>query len=87
MPTLLETAQSNDSFDILVSAIGYVDTELTAGLATALGDTEADLTVFAPTDAAFGQLAANTGFLGDVTDEAAVTTYLTNTLPPNFCAM
>lgn len=82
MPTLLEAAQANDTFNILAAAIGFVDAEIDAGLGAALGATDADLTVFAPTDNAFGQLAADLGFDGDVADEGAVTTFLVGALPP-----
>lgn len=81
MPTLLEAAQTNDNFNILVAAIGFVDGELDAGLATALGATDADLTVFAPTDTAFSQLAVDLGFTGDTADEAAITNFIVDTLP------
>ena len=78
MTTIAALASSNRSFDILVAAAGFVDTSLPGtGLLNTLSDPHADLTVFAPTDTAFGQLAADAGFAGDVTDEAAVTTFLT----------
>jgi uncharacterized surface protein with fasciclin (FAS1) repeats len=53
-------------FDILREAVG------TAGLAEALSDPGTELTVFAPTDGAFGDLAGVLGFEGDTCDEAAV---------------
>ena len=69
MPTIagLVTASgdydtNNADFDILKNAI------VAAGLTAALDDTAADLTVFAPTDAAFISLATSLGF--DGTDEA-----------------
>ena len=65
-----------------MAAIGFVDAEIDAGLAAALGATDADLTVFAPTDTAFGQLAADLGFDGDVADEGAVIIFLVGALPP-----
>lgn len=49
-------------FDILLQALNA------AGLTSAVADSEADLTVFAPTDAAFVQLAQDFGFQGS--DEA-----------------
>ena len=53
-------------FDILLNAVQ------TAELADTLDDPEADLTVFAPTDAAFAALAADLGYEGDPADEEAV---------------
>jgi|GEM_PF-2933493 len=53
---------NNQDFDILLEAVQ------TADLVDALNDSEADLTTFAPTDAAFVQLAQDLGFEGS--DEA-----------------
>jgi len=50
-------------------------------LIATLSAPSANLTVFAPTDAAFTQLAQDLGFKGDATDEAAVTTFIVSTLP------
>ena len=47
----------------------------------ALSGSTANLTVFAPTDAAFGQLAKDLGYTGVVTNEAAVTSFLVGALP------
>ena len=52
---IVQVAQSNN-----LTALGAAVTK--AGLATALTDPNASLTVFAPTDAAFGALAAKLGF-------------------------
>ena len=64
---------NSQDFDILLSAVQ------TAGLADALSVADADLTVFAPTDAAFIRLAQDFGFEGN--DEAgaldAIVTALT----------
>ncbi|MBT9312616.1 fasciclin domain-containing protein [Leptothoe kymatousa] len=49
---------NNQDFDILLTALE------TAGLTAAVADPNADLTVFAPTDAAFIQLAQDLGFEG-----------------------
>ena len=63
MTTIAALASSNRSFDILAAAAGFVDTSLPGtNLVKTLSDPHADLTVFAPTDAAFGQLAADAGF-------------------------
>jgi transforming growth factor-beta-induced protein len=45
-------------FNALAAAIGYVDSELSAGLGAAISNNDIELTVFAPTDAAFGNLLA-----------------------------
>ncbi|MEM9230859.1 MAG: fasciclin domain-containing protein [Pseudomonadota bacterium] len=80
MANLLETASSNADFTILAAAVGFVDSELSSGLATALSNPSADLTVFAPTDAAFTQLALDLGFAGDTADEPAIINFLVATL-------
>jgi transforming growth factor-beta-induced protein len=53
-PNIVEAAQYAGSFTTLVSAVG------TAGLSSALSDATANLTVFAPTDAAFAALPPGT---------------------------
>ncbi|MEM9153139.1 MAG: fasciclin domain-containing protein, partial [Cyanobacteria bacterium P01_F01_bin.3] len=53
-----EFDNNNQDFDILLTALGA------AGLVDAVGDVDANLTVFAPTDAAFVQLANDLGFEG-----------------------
>lgn len=78
MTTIAGIATTNDNFNILVAALGFVDAQLPGtNLIPTISDETADLTVFAPTDVAFGKLAAAAGFDGDVSDEAAVTTFLT----------
>lgn len=82
MPTIAEIATGNPDFSILVSALTYIDSELPGSdLVNTLNNPEASLTVFAPTNAAFGQLAADLGFEGDVTDTEAVTGFLVGALP------
>ena len=76
MATIAEIASGDENFQILVAALGFIDSELDAGLVDTLSDPLQDLTVFAPTDAAFGALAADLGFDGDASDEDAVTTFL-----------
>ena len=81
MPTFAEIATTDPQsrFDILVSAAAFVDAELPGtDLITTLSDPTQSLTVFAPTDDAFVQLALDQGFAGDTSDEAAVTTFLTS---------
>ncbi len=62
---IVEIASGSDDFNILVRALTAADLVTTVQDAT-------DITVFAPTDAAFGKLAANLGFEGDLSDEDAV---------------
>lgn len=82
MTTIAGIAAGNPSFSILVAAIGFIDdqkgTDYLGVLSGTAGDPSATYTVFAPTNAAFGQLAADLGFAGDVTDTAAVTAFLTS---------
>jgi len=64
--TIADIAVDDPNFDILVTALDA------AGLVDAVADPEASLTVFAPTDDAFAQLAADLGYTGDPSDETAV---------------
>jgi serralysin len=63
---------NGDDFDVLLTALGA------ANLTGAAADVDADLTVFAPTDAAFLQLATDLGFTG--TTEAEAWTFLVGAL-------
>jgi transforming growth factor-beta-induced protein len=60
--TILEivenSIQTSGEFSSLAAAIGYVDDELDAGLGAAISSNDLQLTVFAPTNAAFGGLLA-----------------------------
>jgi serralysin len=81
MPTIAAIAAGDARFNVLVAALQYVDAQLPGtNLLGALSGANANLTVFAPTDAAFGQLAKDLGFTGNVANEAAVTTFLTANL-------
>jgi serralysin len=81
MATIAAIAAGDARFNVLVAALQFVDNALPGtNLLGALSDAHANLTVFAPTDAAFGQLASDLGFTGEKTDEAAVTTFLTENL-------
>ena len=62
---IVEIAAGSDDFNLLVQALTAADLVTTVQDAT-------DITVFAPTDAAFVQLAQNLGYDGDPTDEDAV---------------
>lgn len=64
----------NADFDLLLTALDA------AGLTEALGDTEASLSVFAPTDAAFISLAQRLGFDGAGTNEAGALDFILQTL-------
>ena len=72
--TIAGVASASDDFNILVAALGVAD------LVGAVADVDAELTVFAPTDAAFIATATALGYDGDTTDEAAVATWLVETL-------
>ncbi|MFC3615179.1 fasciclin domain-containing protein [Lutimaribacter marinistellae] len=82
MPTITEIAAGSEDFSILVAALGFVDDQIAdANLVATLGDPDGDFTVFAPTNAAFGALAADLGFEGDTADTDAVTSFLTMNVP------
>ena len=82
MPTIAAIAAGDARFNVLVSALQYVDTTLPGtNLLSALSGATANLTVFTPTDAAFGQLAKDLGYTGAVTNESAVTNFLVGALP------
>ncbi len=83
MATIASIATGNSDLNILVNALGFIDANTTADLIGTLSDASQDLTVFAPTDAAFTQLALDLGFDGDATDEDAVTGFLATELGPN----
>ena len=70
IPSIVETVISNPDFRILLDVVLYLDDPAVenAGLAGALGAAGADLTVFAPTNAAFVKLAQDLGFDGAVAD-------------------
>jgi serralysin len=83
MTTIAAIAAGDARFNILVSALQFVDSSLPGtNLLGALSGAGANLTVFAPTDTAFGQLAKDLGFTGNAADEGAVTTFLVGALSP-----
>ena len=67
-----EFDSNNQDFDILLEALE------TADLVGAVNDVNADLTVFAPTDAAFIELAQDFGYQG--TDEGEAFSTIANSL-------
>lgn len=70
---IVDIAAGSDSFDILVQALAATN------LVETVRDAE-DVTVFAPTDAAFAALAADLGFTGDQADDDAVFDFLVTAL-------
>lgn len=79
--TIASIATTNDDLNILVAALSFLDRELETNLIATLASPAANVTVFAPTDAAFGQLASDLGFDGDTSDEGSVTEFLIGALP------
>ncbi len=72
-PNIVDIAAGSEDFGILVKAL-----EVTNLDAAVRGSD--DITVFAPTDAAFGKLAFDLGFRGDVADEDAVFGFIAQAL-------
>lgn len=70
---IVDIAAGSDNFNILVTALN------TAGLTETVRDSE-NITVFAPTDAAFTALAVDLGFEGDQGDEDAVFAHIAGAL-------
>ena len=70
---IVEIAVGSDDFNILVQALS------TAGLVETIQNSN-DITVFAPTDAAFTQLAVDLGFTGDQADEDALFGFIAGAL-------
>ena len=73
LPNIVDIAAGSDDFNILVQAL------TTAGLVETVQDLS-DVTVFAPTDAAFTQLAQDLGFAGESSDEGAVFSFIAGAL-------
>lgn len=72
-PNIVDIAAGSDDFNILVQALTAAD------LVDAVRNSD-DITVFAPTDAAFTALAVDLGFEGDQTDEGAVFGFIASAL-------
>ncbi|MEO0360415.1 MAG: fasciclin domain-containing protein, partial [Pseudomonadota bacterium] len=72
-PNIVDVAAGSDDFQILVQAL------TAANLVDTVRNAE-DVTVFAPTDAAFGALAVDLGFDGDPADEDAVFAFIVEAL-------
>ena len=69
--TLVGIAAGNGNFDTLVAAVGCADPAVAAALTS--GE---QLTVFAPTDAAFGKLGLNAGNICGALPQSALTSIL-----------
>jgi serralysin len=82
MPSIASIVAGDSRFNILLSALQYVDSQVPgSNLVTTLSSSATDVTVFAPTDAAFGQLAVDLGYTGDTANEANVTSFIVSALP------
>ena len=82
MASLSELVGASPQFSILGTVVGYVDANVpNSDLGGALAAPTSDLTVFAPTNAAFGALAVDLGYTGDPTDEDAVVAFLVANVP------
>ncbi len=82
MATFVGIATSDSNFSILVSALQLIDQKIPgSNLVATLNNPHVSLTVFAPTNAAFGALAKDIGFTGDPSDAAAVTTFIVQNVP------
>ncbi len=83
MTSIVAVAAGNPNFSILVAALQFVDASVPgSGLVAALSeDVDTSFTVFAPTNAAFGALAADLGYEGDTEDATAVTGFLVEAVP------
>ncbi|MEJ6404240.1 fasciclin domain-containing protein [Yoonia sp. 2307UL14-13] len=82
MATFVGIASDDENFSILVAALQFIDSNIEGSdLVGTLNDPSQSLTVFAPTNAAFGQLAADLGFDGDPADTEAVTAFLVTNVP------
>ncbi len=73
-PTIADIAVTNGNFDILVAALSQVN------LVDTFADRHADFTVFAPTDAAFTELAITLGIDVSGLDETGIATAIIETL-------
>ena len=73
LPNIVEIAAGSPDFEVLVLALGAANLVETVQNAT-------DITVFAPTDAAFAQLATDLGFDGDTDSAQAVFDFIAGAL-------
>ena len=80
MATIAQIA-SGDDFSILLGAVRAIDTALPGANLEATLSNPGDLTVFAPTNAAFAALAVDNGYTGDTADANAVLGFLAGAFP------
>jgi len=79
MATIAGIATGDSNFSILVNALVFIDANVEGSdLVGTLSDPGQSLTVFAPTNDAFGKLAVDLGFTGDSSNAGEVTTFLTS---------
>lgn len=72
MASLLDSVSAGADFSIFATLLGFAEApEGTAALADLLDDTDAEITLFAPSNAAFIQAATTFGFTGADADTAA----------------
>jgi len=82
MPSIAAIATGDARFNILVAALQYIDRQLPgSNLVATLAAPNTDVTVFAPTDAAFTQLARDLGYTGSLTNETAVSVFIATAVP------
>lgn len=82
MANLAQIVAVPPQFSILEDLILHVDANVPdSDLVGALTSGGSDLTVFAPTNDAFADLAVDLGFAGDPADSAAVSAFLTGNVP------
>lgn len=79
MTTIADIA-SGDDFSILLATVGFIDANLPGSDLVGALNGPGPLTVFAPNNAAFGQLASDLGFTGDTENTADVISFLTATV-------
>ncbi|SPJ28938.1 fasciclin domain-containing protein [Falsiruegeria mediterranea] len=82
MVTIKDVAIGSADLSILVNVLQFLDDNIeNSALVDTVGDAGNDLTVFAPTNAAFSQLATDLGFMGDPDDQGAVIGFLAGNVP------
>ncbi len=77
--SIAEIASAPD-FSVLLGAVKFLDANVGTNLVATLSN-PGTLTVFAPTNAAFGSLAADLGYTGDPADADAVLGFLATNVP------
>ncbi|WP_165390349.1 fasciclin domain-containing protein [Thalassococcus sp. S3] len=80
MKTIAEIASGED-FSILLQTVIFIDDQVEGSDLVGALSNPGSLTVFAPNNAAFGQLATDLGFEGDAGDPQAVTDFFVANVP------